>query len=124
LDPAVPSTDPLNIYTGNPDLRPSYSHSWSLDFSWTGSKGTVRIAPYFRRTTDVWERIRTVDENGVATRRWENAASSSALGSNFTISLRSSGALSGSTSFSIFRDERDGTNISSYYRRAAWMWSV
>ena len=124
LDPAVPSTDPLNIYTGNPDLRPSYSDSWSLDFSWTGSKGTVRIAPYFRRTTDVWERIRTVDENGVATSRWENAASSSALGSNFTISLRSSGALSGSTSFSIFRDERDGTNISSDYRRAAWMWSV
>src|SRR5690606_41557816 len=51
-------------------------------------------------------------------------ASRSALGWNFTISLRSSGALSGSTSFSIFRDERDGTNISSDYRRAAWMWSV
>ena len=124
LDPAVPSSDPLNIYSGNPDLRPSYTQSFSLDFSWSGSQGTLRVAPYYRHTTDVWERIRTVNAEGVAVSRWENAASSKAYGSNFTISLKPSGRITGSTSFSLYRDVRDGTNISSEYQRAAYMWSL
>jgi outer membrane receptor protein involved in Fe transport len=124
LDPYVPSTDPLNISIGNPDLRPSYMHSYSLDFSWTGSMGTLRVAPYYRTTSDIWERIRTVDTEGVATSRWENAATAKAYGSSFTVSLRGSGRLSGSTTFSVYRDDRDGTNISSAYRRAATLWSL
>ena len=124
LDPAVPSTDPLNVQRGNPDLRPSYTQSFSADFSWSGSRGTLRVAPYYRYSTDVWERIRTVDSDGVATSRYENAASSKAYGSNFTVSLRPSGRITGSTSFSLYRDVRDGTNISSEYRRSAYMWSL
>jgi outer membrane receptor protein involved in Fe transport len=124
LDPAVPSTDPLNVYRGNPDLRPSYTQSFSADFSWSGSQGTLRVGPYYRYSTDVWERIRTVDEEGVATSRYENAASSKAYGSNFTVSLKPSGRITGSTSFSLYRDVRDGSNISDEYRRAAYMWSL
>ena len=124
LDPAVPVTDPLNRYTGNPDLRPSPTQSITLDGSITGRYGTLRVAPYYRYSTDVWERIRTVDEDGIATTRWENAASSKAYGSSFTISLPPSGRLTGSTSFSVYRDERDGTNIAGQQRRAALMWSL
>lgn len=124
LDPAIPVTDPLNIYMGNPDLRPSYTQSITLDGTITGKYGTLRIAPYYRYSTDVWERIRTVDEDGVATTRWENAASSKAYGSSFTISLPPSGRVTGSTSFSVYRDERDGTNIAGQQRRAAFLWSL
>jgi hypothetical protein len=124
LDPFVPATDPLNRFHGNPDLRPSYTHSYSLDFSLTGQKGTLRVGPYYRRSSDVWERIRTVDTAGVATSRWENAAVGEAYGSSFTISLPPTGRLSGSTNFNLYRDVRDGTNISSAYRRSAFMWSM
>lgn len=65
-----------------------------------------------------------VDAGGVATSRWENAASSKAYGSNFTISLNPSGRVTGSTSFNVYRDVRDGTNISSAYHRAAFLWSM
>ena len=124
LDPAVPVTDPLNRYAGNPDLRPSHTQSVTLDGTITGRYGTLRIAPYYSYSTDVWERIRTVDEDGVATTRWENAASSKAYGSNFTISLPPSGRVTGSTSFSLYRDERDGSNLDGQYRRAAFLWSL
>lgn len=124
LDPAVPATDPLNVYAGNPDLRPNYTQSFTLDLSWSGAYGSLRVAPYYRVTADVWERIRTVDSAGVATSRWENAASSKAYGSNFTISFNPSGRITGSTSFNVYRDVRDGTNISSAYRRAAYLWSM
>jgi hypothetical protein len=124
LDPFVPPTDPLNRFFGNPDLRPSYTQSFSLDFSSSGPKGTIRVAPYYRKTTDVWERIRTVDTLGVATSRWENAATGKAYGSNFTVSLPPTRRVSGSMSFSLYRDIRDGTNISSEYHRSAFMWSM
>jgi hypothetical protein len=124
LDPFVPATDPLNRSYGNPDLKPTYTQSFTLDFSWTGTKGTLRVAPYYRRSTDVWERIRTVDSLRVASTRWENAATAEAYGSSFTISLPPTRRISGSTSFSVYRDVRDGTNISSAYRRSSLMWSM
>ena len=124
LDPYVPPTDPLNVSVGNPDLRPSYSQSISMDFSMMGRRGTLRVGPYYRSTTDMWERIRTVDTLGVATNRYENAVSVKAYGTNFTLSLPPTGLISGSTNVNIYRDVRDGTNISSAYRRSSWMWSL
>jgi outer membrane receptor protein involved in Fe transport len=32
LNPALDQTDRLNLYQGNPGLRPAYSHSWRLSF--------------------------------------------------------------------------------------------
>lgn len=72
----------------------------------------------------MWERIRTVDTLGVATNRYENAVSVKAYGTNFTLSLPPTGALSGSVNVNVYRDVRDGTNISSSLRRSAWMWSL
>jgi hypothetical protein len=119
----VPSIDPLNVNRGNPDLRPTYTQSFSMDYNWSGTNGSLRVGPYFRYSTDVWERIRTVDADGIATNRWENAASSSVLGTNFTLSLPPTGKLSGSVNANVYRDERDGTNISSAYHRSAMLWS-
>ena len=33
LQPVVDNSDPLNIYIGNPDLRPSYSQSWRVNYA-------------------------------------------------------------------------------------------
>jgi hypothetical protein len=118
LDPFVPSTDPLNRFFGNPDLKPSYTQSFSIDYSWTGQIGTLRVEPYYRRTNDMWERIQTVGADGVATTTWQNSASARAFGSNFTVSLASGGRISGSTNLSVYRDQRDGTNLGDY-RNAA-----
>lgn len=124
LNPFVPATDPLNRFYGNPELRPSYTRSLTLDYSRTGGFGTLRIAPYWRETTDIWERIRTVDEAGVATSRWENAASARALGANLSVSVSPGGRVSGSANINVYRDPRDGSNIGSGYRRAAVLWSM
>lgn len=124
LDPYVPSVDPLNQLRGNADLRPTYTQSLSMDYSWSGTRGTLRLGPYVRYSTDVWERIRTVDAEGVATSRWENAASSSILGTNFTLSLPPTRRVSGSVNVNVYHDDRDGTNIASAYHRSAVLWSM
>ena len=33
LQPVVDNTDPLNLYVGNPNLRPAYVHTWNLNFN-------------------------------------------------------------------------------------------
>ena len=84
LNPSNPSTDPLNRFVGNPHIRPNYTNSIGLDFSKIGSKGTMRFAPYYRKTTDNWDNIRTVDSVGVSTISWAPAGSAmrySTLGS-------------------------------------------
>lgn len=124
LNPVVPSTDPLNVFNGNPGLSSSYTNSYSMDASWTGRAGTLRVAPFYRKTHDMWERIRTVDTLGIATSRWENGAFMEQYGSNFTISLGSNSRLSGSTNFSLYRDVRDGSNLSSDYHSSSMMWSL
>ena len=123
MNPVQPSVDPLNITVGNPGLRPSYTQQFTMDMSYTGSKGTIRVAPFFRYGTDIPDRIRTVDANGVATNRYENIASMKNYGSNLTLSIRSTGKLSGSVNFSAYHDERDGSNLANALHRSAFMWS-
>jgi ferric enterobactin receptor len=123
LDPYVPTTDPLSISRGNPDLQPQYSTSYSADLTWTGGRGTIRIAPYLRRTSNIWERVRTVDESGVATNFWLNGSHSQTRGSNFTLSLPSSRRLSGSANANVRHEARDGTNIAAGLKRSTVLWS-
>jgi ferric enterobactin receptor len=123
LDPYVPTTDPLNVSRGNPDLQPQYSTSFSADLTWTGGRGTIRIAPYLRRTSNIWERVRTVDEHSVATNSWLNGSHSLTRGSNFTLSLPSSRRLSGSANANMRHEARDGTNIATDLKRSAVLWS-
>jgi hypothetical protein len=72
LNPINPSTDPLNRMVGNPFLKPRYTHSVSLDASWSGQRGTLRLSPYYRGTVDSWDQIKTVDDKGVSTVSWFN----------------------------------------------------
>jgi outer membrane receptor protein involved in Fe transport len=124
LNPYVPSTDPLNRYIGNPNIRPNYTHNFTSNMSWSGQKLTLTLGPYYRRTVDAWDRIRTVDSVGVSTMRYENVATVENYGSNFSLSVRPTGKLSGSVNFGVFRDVRDGSNIGSQYKSSAWRWSM
>jgi hypothetical protein len=123
LNPYRPTTDPLNRSEGNPGLKPNYTHSINADFSWIGSHGTLRISPYYTRTVDSWETIRTVDENGVSVSRPENVASMERYGTGLTIGLRPQGRLGGSLNFSVYHVANDATNLSAEYANAAWRWS-
>ena len=124
LNPYRPTTDPLNRSEGNPELKPNYTHSINADFSWIGSRGTLRVSPYYLRTVDNWDQIRTVDTAGVSVTRPENVASVARIGTGFTIGLRPQARLGGSINFSVFHVKNDATNISAEYTNAAWRWST
>lgn len=124
LNPVNRSNDPLNRYVGNPDIDPQYTHSLSLDGSWTGTFGTLRFSPYYRRTTDDWAQIKTVDEQGVSTLTWENLASTESYGTSLTASVRPVNGISGSASVSGSREVRNASNLATDYSGNAMRWSA
>jgi len=124
LNPEVPTTDPLSRMAGNPYLKPKYTHSFSLEGSWAGSRGSLRVSPYYRRTVDNWDQYVIVDSSGAATTTWLNASSIDFLGASVTASLRQAGRLGGTVSLNVYRESHDATNLSSASERAATNWSA
>ncbi len=124
LNPAVPSSDPLNRSEGNPLLKPRYGHSLSMDLSWSGSHGTLRLSPYFRRTVDNWDQVRTVDSAGVSTMTWQNIASMDSYGSSLTASMRPGGRIGGFATVNAFHVAYDATNLAAGFNRQATLLSA
>ena len=66
LQPFSDNTNPVSVYTGNPDLTPSYTHSVSVDYRFYDQFSFVNVSTSVRAsyTTNDIVRARTVDENG------------------------------------------------------------
>jgi hypothetical protein len=119
LNPFVPQTDPLNLRMGNPDLKPTETHSFGVDASARVKVVTLRLSPYYRRTTDELEYIRTVDSAGVATTIPQNIATVTSYGSTLNVSVRPAAWSTLSTTFGLSRTERDASNLASAYSGAS-----
>src|SRR4029079_18153557 len=111
LNPDVPTLDSLNRTVGNPFLTPKYTHSYSLDATWSGSRGLLKLSPFYRRTVDNWDLFRTVDANGVSVSTWRNASSVGFAGATLIASLRQVGRLGGTATVSVFRERHDASNL-------------
>lgn len=93
--------DPYNITVGNPMLGTADVHMIESSAAWTGSLGTLRIAPYIFTGTDLWDRVRSVDSEGISTVTPKNVASAQVEGMNLSFSMRERGRFSGNAGFSI-----------------------
>ncbi|MBD0319208.1 MAG: TonB-dependent receptor, partial [Gemmatimonadetes bacterium] len=118
LNPFIPRVDPLNVRLGNPELEPAATHSLGMDLSWRASAVTLRLAPYYRRTVNEVEYIRTVDPAGVSTTIPRNLATVQNFGSTLNASLRPSPWGNASASVGLSRDERDGGQLGPQYSRS------
>ena len=124
LNPDAPTTDSLNRYVGNPYLDPKYTHSYSIDASWTGSRGSLRLSPYYRNTIGNWDAVTQVDSGGAATTTWLNASSVRVLGASLTASLRQVNRLGGTVSVGVSREHHDASNVSATFLRDVLGWSA
>lgn len=124
LNPTPPNTDSLNRFVGNPELRPKFTHSWTLDITRTLAIGQVKVSPYFRRTTDNWEYVRTVDAAGVATVKWMNTARLDTWGTTTTLSLRSGENANGFLNLNLYHYDRDVSAIAGANNMTGFQWEL
>jgi iron complex outermembrane recepter protein len=123
LNPIDRSTDPLNRRVGNPEIEANYRHSVSLHANWSGGIGSLRLSPYYEKTTNDWAEITTVDDHGVSTRTYQNLASEESYGASLTYSLPRRGTWGGRVSISGRRNVRDAGNLADRYSGSSFRWS-
>ena len=124
LNPDPPTLDTLNRTVGNPLLAPKYTHSYSFDASWQGSRGLLRLSPFYRETIHNWDQFKSVDADGVAVTTWLNASSIRFVGTSLVASLRQTGRVGGTLNLSLYRELHDASNLSLRAQRDATIWSL
>lgn len=124
LNPVDFSTDPLTRRVGNPGLKPQYTHSFGVDLSWSGQRGSLRLAPYYRWTENDWGQITRADAEGILTTTWENVASVRSYGAHTSAMLRSTGRVSGNVGVGAYRMERDASNLSDDYSGSSFRYNA
>ena len=124
LNPDVPVTDSLNMFVGNPYLDPQYTHSYAIDAGWSGSRGSLRLSPYYRNTIDAWDLVTKVDAGGAATQTWVNATYVHVLGVSLTGSLRQVNRLGGTMSLGLSREHNNAISLADPFNQDVLTWSA
>ena len=75
VNPFVNDSDPFNVRTGNPELRPEYTHSFEINRLWTQDRWSISTALFHKRTTDVIRHYSTINADGVRYSTFANLAS-------------------------------------------------
>jgi len=89
LTPFFTLRDRRNIWRGNPNIRPEFTHAIELGYLKYWEKGSLSAIAYFRKTNDVIKRIQRVDEQFSETTitQAENLDLKRNFGIEFTYSL-------------------------------------
>ncbi len=124
LNPFVIRTDPQNLRTGNPDLKPEYVNGVEIGAVKYFTAFTITSSVFYRLTTDVITRFSVVDSNGISMTKPENLSQSR----NYGIELIGTGALAKwwniNASASYFRQELDGNISSAEIQNSGYSWTA
>jgi outer membrane receptor protein involved in Fe transport len=72
VSPFIDDRDNRNIRTGNPELRPEYTHSMEFGHQWSKGRKSITTSLFVKQTNDVIRRFSTVDEAGISTSSYLN----------------------------------------------------
>ena len=90
LNPVARIDDPLSRQVGNPALDPAYTDAFELGYTHLANLGSVSLSPFYRRTTDAFERVTTVDPANpqVTNITFANLSTNEAMGADANAQLR------------------------------------
>ena len=80
LNPFTDLSDPRNVQTGNPNLRPEFTHKAELGYSSYETNGGWGPSLFMDYSDNAITRIRTIDENGTSLSRYDNVGKEMAYG--------------------------------------------
>jgi outer membrane receptor protein involved in Fe transport len=89
LQPVIDNSDPLNLYVGNPQLRPTYSQSWRLNFTTFDPATFISFFSFVNvdYTTNAITNAQYIDSNLVRTTTPVNVDNSMSVSGNAQFSF-------------------------------------
>jgi outer membrane receptor protein involved in Fe transport len=83
LNPFRTFSDNRNIWSGNPNLKPVYTNAFETGYLRFWKNASFNANAYYRHSTDVFQRIERVNDEGISISRPENFASNESFGLEF-----------------------------------------
>ncbi|MCB0395225.1 MAG: TonB-dependent receptor [Flavobacteriales bacterium] len=123
LIPFFGLADSRNIFSGNPNINPEFTHSMELGWLSQGDKGSILSSVYYRHTDGEIERVVVNDSIGVTRMFPINLGYENAFGLEFTISYKPMKNWNMNGSFNFYRAISDGTYEDVRYYNDAYAWS-
>lgn len=105
LNPFTDISDPRNIQTGNPDLRPEFTHKAEMAYSNYEESGGWGPSLFMDYSNNAITRIRTVDAEGISLTRYANVGREMAYGFETDFSQKIGDVLKINGSGRVFRSE-------------------
>lgn len=88
LNPFTNYSDPNNLRTGNPYLKPEYVNSYDLAHSFESDKLSLTSSIFFRQTTGVIQRIKVFYPNNLSAVTYDNIDESRSYGFEMVINYK------------------------------------
>jgi hypothetical protein len=89
LQPVIDNSDPLNLYVGNPALRPAYSQSWRMNFNTFNPMNFLSFFAFVDvdYTTNAITNARSYDQGTISTTTPVNVDNNMSVATNATVSF-------------------------------------
>lgn len=88
LEPFLTWSDPFNVHTGNPSLKPEYINSYEVGFQTLFGKSLFSMETYYRHVYNEIERVQSLYSENVILHTVENIGSSQSLGVETMLDLK------------------------------------
>jgi outer membrane receptor protein involved in Fe transport len=118
LNPYVDRSDSLNISYGNPELDPEFINSLELGYSKLFDKTALTTSLFYRYTQNAITNYTFIRPDGITETTWKNLAKRLSYGAEVTLSSPVFDWLRTNTSFTYFKNEFNGLDISN----SAYSW--
>jgi len=101
--------DNREMMLGNPQLNPEFTHSAEAGFLRTWDKGSLLSSLYYRNTSNVIQRLRSIDESGLVLILPENLARENSYGFEFNFNYNFFSWLKFNSGLNLFRRQTSGS---------------
>ncbi|WP_439557436.1 outer membrane beta-barrel family protein, partial [Dyadobacter sp.] len=105
LNPFTDVSDPRNIQSGNPNLRPEFTHKAEMGYSNYEDAGGFGPSLFMDYSNNAITRIRTLDESGISLTRYDNVGRELSYGFETDFSKKIGDVLKINGSGRVFRSE-------------------
>jgi iron complex outermembrane receptor protein len=121
LNPFAEQTDPLNLRVGNPLLRPEYIDAYEVTYFKTKRGDFISGTVYYRQENDITQRVREVNESGVAVMSWYNLDVSRNVGLEGIVRKKFKG-VNNTLNLNLFRNQVVGNALNTDFAAINLSW--
>lgn len=124
LNPFPEYNDPFNLNIGNPFLRPEFTNSYEISHTYKTNSWNIYSSIYNRFTTGVTQRVRQVNDDGVAVTTFSNLNTRSASGGEVTVKWQAKKWIDMTGNLNVFYSILEGSISDQTLKNENWAWNT